>query len=284
MKMYLWATCSSSPTQSLEEKDELFVSGIFGNHILIDNFKDPRESFKGVIVNLNQKWIICKPVARVFWYAGHHGHSSHASVPEMKCQENTFWSKIKSQFLRLATNSDTFSSYQNSNCCQIWIIIFIIIIIIINDHLGKPMDTLLRGGRSKRSKDFDLEATLLLRWACNQFKGMISGIFDGNQSNEQPTHFDATWPTIRFVAFSSIFKLIRLLPEQRVSSLKPSSFVEEANHSWSHFGLGWMSPRSRSLLDIFQILWVSFWYCRRSAFLWGFKFPQAMKVFSWDNL
>jgi len=77
--------------------------------------------------------------------------------------------------------------------------------------LGKPMDAFLRGGRSKRSKDFDLDATLRLRWA---------------------------WPTICFPAFSSIFNLIRVLPEQQVSLLKPSSFVEEANHNQSNVALG----------------------------------------------
>ena len=171
MKMYLWATCSSSPTQSLEEKDEIFVKGIFGNHILIDTFKEPKESSKGDFVKFNSNWIRCKPVARVFWYAGHHGHSSHASVPEMKCQENTFWSKIKSQLLRLASNCNTLKSYQNSK------LELIFIIIVINDHLGKPMDALLRGGRSKRSKDFDLDATLRLRCACNRFNTMIFGTF-----------------------------------------------------------------------------------------------------------
>ena len=120
--------------------------------------------------------------------------------------------------------------------------------------------------------------------AINSIEWFLA-FFDGNQSNEQQSHIDATWPTICFPALSSIFNnLIRLLPEQRVSLLKPSSFVEEANHSWINVALGWMSPNSRRLLDIFQILWVSFWYCRSNAFLWGFKFPQAMKVFSSDNL
>ena len=73
-------------------------------------------------------------------------------------------------------------------------------------------------------------------------------LFDGNQSN------DATWPTICFAAFSSIFNLIRVLPEQRVSLLKPSSLVEEANHNQSNVALGWMSLNSRRLLEIFQIL------------------------------
>lgn len=51
--------------------------------------------------------------------------------------------------------------------------------------LGKPMVVLLRGGRSKRSKDLDLDATLLLRWAA--------------------------WLPIRFAARSSIFRARSLL-------------------------------------------------------------------------
>ena len=43
----------------------------------------------GVFVTFNQNWIKCKPVAGVFRYAGHHGHGSHASMPEMKCEQNT---------------------------------------------------------------------------------------------------------------------------------------------------------------------------------------------------
>ena len=60
--------------------------------------KIPKKTFMGVFVTFKQNWIKCKPVAGVFRYAGHHGHSSHASMPEMKCEQNTFDLKLSSSF------------------------------------------------------------------------------------------------------------------------------------------------------------------------------------------
>ena len=92
MKMNLCATGSSSPTQSLEEKRWFLVS----NFLNIFRYSKERTSIKtGLEIS---------PVARVLWYARHHRHSSHASVPFN--DENTFWSKI---------NSCSFRCYQNSN-------------------------------------------------------------------------------------------------------------------------------------------------------------------------
>ena len=71
--------------------------------------------------------------------------------------------------------------------------------------------------------------------------------------------------------------------EQGVSSLELFSFVELlwANHNWSRIKVyKKLTPPG----NLPQSMRVSFWYCRRSAFFGGFKFPNALKVFSWHNL
>ena len=56
-------------------------------------------------------------------------------------------------------------------------------------HLGKPMDVLLRGGRSKRSKDLDLDATLLLRWAAWPFEFEFEFEFEGQPACQKRMNF-----------------------------------------------------------------------------------------------
>ena len=82
----------------------------------------------------------------------------------------------------------------------------------LNPHLGKPIDVLLWGGRSKRSRDLDLDATFFLRWAWK---------LKENAGTQWNMFWHYTWPPIRLTAVSSIIKLILAVLEQEVWSVLP---------------------------------------------------------------